>query len=82
MSAKGQEVMTAQPLVWIGGLLVAAHLLKEKVEVKKVFISFDFDNDVFLKEALVGQAKNSEVGHRCCYVWATDPYRDGSVCRT
>lgn len=52
--------MTAHPLVWIGGLFLAAHLLEEKEEVKKVFISFDFDNDSFLKEALVGQAKNPD----------------------
>jgi hypothetical protein len=52
--------MTVNPLVLIGGLFVAAHLLEEKEEVKKVFISFDFDNDAFLKEALVGQAKNPD----------------------
>jgi hypothetical protein len=49
----------AHPLVWAGGLLLAANLLEEE-EVKKVFISFDFDNDSFLKEALVGQAKNPD----------------------
>ena len=27
---------------------------------KKVFISFDYDNDFFLKEALVGQSKNED----------------------
>lgn len=28
--------------------------------MKKTFISFDYDNDAFLKEALVGQAKNPD----------------------
>lgn len=28
--------------------------------MKKVFISFDFDNDAFLKEALIGQAKHPD----------------------
>ncbi|MGE3756918.1 MAG: TIR domain-containing protein [Pseudobdellovibrionaceae bacterium] len=28
--------------------------------MKKTFISFDYDNDSFLKEALVGQAKNPD----------------------
>ena len=28
--------------------------------LKKVFISFDYDHDVFLKEALVGQSKNED----------------------
>jgi hypothetical protein len=27
---------------------------------KKVFVSFDFDNDKFLKEAIIGQAKNED----------------------
>src|SRR4051812_10464036 len=27
---------------------------------KRTFISFDYDNDQFLKEALVGQAKNAD----------------------
>ncbi len=52
--------MFAKPIMWIGGLFLAAHLLKEEEKVKKVFISFDFDNDSFLKEALVGQAKNPD----------------------
>ena len=52
--------MIAQTITWVGGLLLAAHLLEEKEKVKKVFISFDFDNDSFLKEALVGQAKNPD----------------------
>lgn len=52
--------MIAKPIMWVGGLLLAAHLLEEKEKVKKVFISFDFDNDSFLKEALVGQAKNPD----------------------
>jgi hypothetical protein len=30
------------------------------MEKKKVFISFDYDNDEFLKIALVGQAKNED----------------------
>ena len=30
------------------------------MEKARVFISFDFDNDKFLKEALVGQAKNED----------------------
>ena len=30
------------------------------MEKAKVFISFDFDNDKFLKEALVGQAKKED----------------------
>jgi MTH538 TIR-like domain (DUF1863) len=46
-------------LILMGGALLAAHLL-EGNKVKKVFISYDYDNDAFLKEALVGQAKNAD----------------------
>ena len=28
--------------------------------MKRVFVSYDYDNDAFLKEALVGQAKNED----------------------
>lgn len=38
---------------------MAAHLLEEE-KVKNVFISYDFDNDSFIKEALVGQARNPD----------------------
>jgi hypothetical protein len=34
--------------------------LKEKIMAKKAFISFDFDNDEFLRTGLVGQAKNPD----------------------
>lgn len=59
MSSKGQEVMTINPLILVGGALLAACFLEEE-KVKKVFISYDFDNDSFLKEALVGQAENED----------------------
>lgn len=49
----------SQPIAWLGGLALAAYLLEEE-EVKKTFISYDFDNDWFLKEALVGQANNPD----------------------
>lgn len=51
--------MSAHSFLLIGGLLLTACLLEEE-KVKKVFISFDFDNDAFLKEALVGQAKHPD----------------------
>jgi len=43
----------------LGGTIFALSLLEEK-KVKKVFISFDYDNDEFLRTALVGQAKNPD----------------------
>ena len=43
--------------LWVGGFLAFALLLEE--EVQKTFISFDYDNDEFLKTALVGQSKHS-----------------------
>ena len=49
------------PLV-IGGLVMlgAGLFLEEEKKVKKVFISFDYDNDEFLRTALVGQANNPD----------------------
>lgn len=49
----------ANPALWIGGL-VALILLLEEDKVKKAFISFDYDNDEFLRTALVGQANHSQ----------------------
>lgn len=50
----------AHPALLIGGLGLISIYLMEEDKVKKTFISFDYDNDSFLKEALVGQAKNSD----------------------
>lgn len=47
------------PALWIGGAYLVFNLLKEEA-VKKVFISFDYDNDQFLRTALVGQAMNPD----------------------
>lgn len=41
------------------GIFIIDALLEEE-KVKKVFISFDYDNDEFLRTALVGQAKNPD----------------------
>lgn len=49
----------AHPALWVGGL-VALTLLLEEDKVKKAFISFDYDNDEFLRTALVGQANHSQ----------------------
>ncbi len=51
----------AHPLV-VGGLVMlgAGLLLEEEKKVKKVFISFDYENDEFLRTALVGQAKHPD----------------------
>lgn len=46
--------------IWIGGLFALGLLLEEEEKVKKVFISFDYDNDEFLRTALVGQANNPQ----------------------
>lgn len=46
--------------LWIAGIVTFLITLLEEEKVKKAFISFDFDNDSFLKEALVGQAKNPD----------------------
>jgi hypothetical protein len=50
----------AHPALWVGGIALFAYYLLEEEPVKKVFISFDFDNDEFLRTALVGQAKNPD----------------------
>lgn len=52
----------------IGGIVtggIAGNLLDRAIEgdkkvTKKVFVSFDFDNDKFLKDSVVGQSKNSD----------------------
>lgn len=52
--------MRIHPAFWVAGVVAFLATLIEEEEVKKVFISFDFDNDSFLKAALVGQAKNAD----------------------
>ncbi|WP_373998466.1 TIR domain-containing protein [Bdellovibrio bacteriovorus] len=52
--------MKIHPAFWVVGIVTCLTTLTEKEKVKKVFISFDFDNDSFLKDALVGQAKNPD----------------------
>lgn len=47
-----------KPLLWMSGIALLGDFLQEDEKVKKVFISFDYDNDEFLRTALVGQAKN------------------------
>lgn len=42
------------------GNRAGAILGKDKMAKKKVFISFDFDNDKFLKDSIIGQAKNAD----------------------
>jgi hypothetical protein len=49
-----------QKILWASGLLLLADYVLEDNKVKKVFISFDYDNDEFLRTALVGQAKNPD----------------------
>lgn len=43
----------------VGGNLIDRQILKEG-EVKRVFVSFDFDKDKFLKDAVIGQSRNSD----------------------
>ena len=46
---------------WIvGGLIGAACIEENKMSKARVFVSFDYDNDVSLKHLLVGQAKSSD----------------------
>lgn len=44
-------------ILWATGIALVSSLFEEE-KTKKVFISFDFDNDEFLRTALVGQAKH------------------------
>ena len=53
------KIKMLQPILWASGLVLLADYLLEDEKVKKVFISFDYDNDEFLRTALVGQAKNA-----------------------
>lgn len=59
-AALGNVVMPGVGGAAVGALVatVAEALTEFKTRKKKVFVSFDFDNDVRLKHLLVGQSKN------------------------
>lgn len=59
----GNAVLPGPGGVLLGGIggIVAKALLEEKSVIKKrVFVSFDFDNDRALKDFIIGQAKNGD----------------------
>ncbi len=59
----GHLVMPGLGGTALGGLagnLADRYLEEKKIVTKRVFVSFDFDNDKFLKDGVVGQSKNSD----------------------
>jgi len=48
------------PTLIVAGLALTALGLLEEKKVRKAFISFDYDNDEFLRTALVGQARHPD----------------------
>jgi len=67
--ATGAGVLVGNAIVpgiggaFVGGVfgnILGNNIGKEEMARKKVFISFDFDNDKFLKDSIIGQAKLSD----------------------